>query len=195
MESPPTIPRRGLSVFLGQSFAAGNGDLDDDVVQACAKALGGFAYGEPDHLSGNGVDGGLARRDGEARLGHHADPFARAENNPRAGRAPANGRFDKDAMRHVRIVACVFNDARCGARAIVSQIATAKDGRPPPGSSISTVAGHSPVTSASQAARAAAAAQAPVVHPRRRGGFGSLSEFVRPPLIAFPVSSHHIARF
>ena len=149
-------------------------------------APGGVLNGKPDHLARNGVDRGLARRNGKARLCHHADPLAGAENDPRAKRATANRCLNKRAMRDVRIVARILNDARRGAHAIGLADRHGEGRLPPPGSSISAVAGHSPVRSASQAARTAAAAQDPVVQPRRKGELGSSSESSRP-LIAFPV--------
>ena len=111
-----TKPR--IERLLSQGFAAGDRDLDEDVVQLCAKAFGGLADGMRDHSARDWIDRGLAGRNGKTRLGHHADPIAGAENNPRAKLAPADSRFDKHAVRDVRIVSCVLNDAGCSARSI-----------------------------------------------------------------------------
>src|SRR6202453_2748561 len=53
---------------------------------------------------------------------------------------------------------------------LISWVASANSGRRPLGSATGTGSGNTPPTSASNAARAAPAAQAPVVQPRRKGG-------------------------
>ena len=73
-------------------------------------------------------------------------------------------------MRDIGIVAGILDDRRRVAKPSPSSLsASAKATRRPPGSAISTGSGNSPVSSAAQAALAAAAAQAPVVQPRLRG--------------------------
>ena len=77
-------------------------------------------------------------------------------------------------MRDVGVVAGILDDA--GRRQAVAELAdsaSAKATRLPPGSAISTGSGNSPVSSAAQAALAAAAAQAPVVQPRCRRSVAS----------------------
>ena len=56
--------------------------------------------------------------------------------------------------------------------------ASAKSAEPPPGRRIVTGSGNWPVSQPSAAARAAAAAQAPVVQPRRRGGVSTSRKLV-----------------
>jgi hypothetical protein len=112
-DAKPLIER-----FLSQRFAAGDGDLDEHVVQVCAKAFGSLADGKPDHPARHWIDGWLAGRNSKTRLGHHADPLAGAVNNPRARLASADSRFDKRAVRDVRIVSCVLDDASRGAGSI-----------------------------------------------------------------------------
>ena len=89
---------------------------------------------------------------------------------PRPRRAAAQLGDDERAMRHVGIIACILDDAGASARLRpISLSASGKHGVSPRGRRIVTESGNPPVTSASKAARAAAAAQAPVVQPRFRG--------------------------
>ena len=62
-----------------------------------------------------------------------------------------------------------------------SDVASAKAGLRPFGSATGTGSGKTPVSSASNAARAAPLAQAPVVHPRRNGACESASLIGAPP--------------
>ena len=112
-DSKPRIER-----LFRQRLAAGNGDFDDEVVQACAIAPGGLPYGERDHLSRNGIYGGFARWNGKARLCHHADPLAGEKHDPFARRATAESCLHKRSMRDVRIVACILDDTSRRAHAI-----------------------------------------------------------------------------
>ena len=75
-------------------------------------------------------------------------------------------------MGHVGIVAGILDDAGGGLAGASDWRASAKLGRSPLGSGISTGSGNPPVSSAVKAALAAAVAQAPVVQPRRRGPRG-----------------------
>ena len=104
--------------LLSQRFAAWDRNVDEDIVQVYAKAFGGFADGERDHSARDGIDRRLAGRHRKTRLGHHTDPFAGAENNPRSKRASADSRLHNNAVRDVRIVSCVLDDAGCSTRAI-----------------------------------------------------------------------------
>lgn len=111
-------PQARIESFLGQFLAAGDGNHNKNVREFCAIATSCVLYGTPDHLPGYRVDRGLARLNGEARLGHNANSLSGTENNPRARGAAANGGFHKDAMRDIRIIACILNDASGGARSI-----------------------------------------------------------------------------
>ena len=89
---------------------------------------------------------------------------------PRARRRPGQLGDDQRAMRHVGIVAGILDDAGAGAcRSPARRAPARKLGVWPRGRRIVTGSGKRPVSSAANAARAAAAAQAPVVQPRRSG--------------------------
>ena len=66
------------------------------------------------HLPWNGVDGRFAGRDRQPRLCHRADAFSRRERHTRAGGTRAHGRDNHRAMRDVRIVARILDDASPG---------------------------------------------------------------------------------
>ena len=82
-DAEPAVERLG-----GERLAAGDRDLDLDI----AARLGGgrdLGDGGGDHLARHRIDRGFARRNGEARPRHDADPFAGAEDDTAARRSPA----------------------------------------------------------------------------------------------------------
>ena len=173
IDRPPTMPSRPLSVCCASSSPPGI-EISISTSPGTPSARGGLRDGGAHHGARHGIDGGLAGRDRQARPGHHADARTGAEHHACAGRAAAGPCDDERAVRHVRIVARILDDAgQAPSPPRSARMASAKAGRSPPGSSTSTGSGKLAGESAEKAAFAAAAAQVPVVQPRRSGAFRS----------------------
>ena len=152
-----------------ERFAAGNGDLDLGVGGAAGRG-GDFGDGVADHAARHRIDGGLARRQ---RAGRRASRCRRPRRRETSRRRPAR-RARTVAQISAPWVTSGSSPASLTTPAVAEPsslrvIASAKLGRSPRGNVTSTGSGNSPVTSAAKAAFAAAAAQVPVVHPRRNG--------------------------
>ena len=157
--------------FFGDGSAIGYGDGDEDIGRPAMGAAEHFQL-RADHLARHWVDGGLARRDGQACAGDRADAFAGGKNNAAAGRATGDFGNDGRAMRHIRIIARILDNSRLGACLAKRFKTNAKAGVSPLGRTMETGSGNLPVSSAVMAALAAAVAHAPVVQPRRSGVSG-----------------------
>ncbi len=98
--------------FLCDFFAAGNRYGDDEIggeAVFSAYCLTYFCH----HAAWNRVDRRLAG-DGEPLARDRADAFARAKDDAGAGRGGIDRRDDGCAMRYIRVVARILDDARHG---------------------------------------------------------------------------------
>ena len=96
--------------FLREFLAVGNRDLDHDIA---VRSVGddALAHGLADHGARDRIDGGFARRYREARLGDRADTGPGAERDAGAGGASRYLGLDQGAMRDIRIIARVLDNA------------------------------------------------------------------------------------
>ena len=165
----------------GDLAAAGNGDFD---AQGTRRHL---SNGRSDHPPRDGIDGRLARRDLQPRLGDHAHAFAGGKGHivchwlrqcfliascrppPLPRFAPAHRGHDLQPVGAVWVVAGILADGGRGSRLAEQSAVKDRDSqRSATGEVQSTSVGIWPLASAMAAALAAAAAQVPVVMPVRR---------------------------
>ena len=168
IDRPPTMPSRPLSVFAASASPPGI-EISTSTSTARAGRGGDFGDGVGDDAAGHRIDRGLARRHWEAGARDGADAFAGTECHAGARRTDANGRANECAVGHVGIVAGVLDHpGRRGA--LVFARHGERKARPFAARQchfdrVRKLAGNS----AANAAFAAAAAQVPVVQPRRNG--------------------------
>ena len=116
IDSPPTMPRRPLSVFAASASPPGI-EISTSASAAHRRRSGHFGDGVLDHAARHRIDGGLAGRHRKAGTGHGADALAGAKAHAAAALARAHGRADQSPMGHIGIVAGVLDDA--GGRGIL----------------------------------------------------------------------------
>ena len=154
--------------FRRQFHAAGNGDLDLGV--GCASGRGcNFGDGVVDHAARHRVDGRLARRKRKARPRHRADALTGSEGHARSSRASAHGGNNERTVRYIRIVAGVLDHAGACAGSILSRHRQRKTWPLAARQSHLDRIGKFARYERGKRRLAAAAAQVPVVQPRRNG--------------------------
>jgi hypothetical protein len=122
-DAEPAVDRAGC-----ERLAAGNGDLDLDIARRFA-GCGHFGNRGTDHSPRHRIDGRFTGRQGQTRTRHGADAFAGTESNACSRRAGPYRCKNQGTVRHVRVVARVFDDA--GRRRIfISALRGEREGRP-----------------------------------------------------------------
>ena len=103
----------GVPCLAGDFGAVLHGNRDGDVgafAMGSAKRVDDLGH----HGTRDGIDGRMARRNGQARLGDHADAVARMKLDAASGQRTAHGCAYRGAMGDVGIVARVLDDCRHG---------------------------------------------------------------------------------
>ena len=162
IDSPPSIPSRGLKVLAAISLPPGT------LISTRTPRRVTSRMAAQDHLPRHGIDGRLARRHLEPRLGDRADALAGNEGRLR-GVVPGKRDPHFQPVGYVRVVAGVFADGRRDGRGILARLdvknrqANRLAGRQ---TQIDLARRGCRRPARQAAALAAAAAQAPVVMPR-----------------------------
>ena len=103
----------------GEAFAAGDRDRHGDIGSHPSRKhrairLGNVGERAPDHRPRRRVDRRLADAERQAGPGHRADPRAGAKPHARSRLTPGQLGDDQRAMRHIRIVPGILDDAGAG---------------------------------------------------------------------------------
>ena len=139
IDRPPSIPSRGLKVRRATSRPPGMA-ISTRTPRGVTSPHGGG-----DHPPRDGIDGRLAGRDLQPRLGHRAHAFAGREGHARRRRSSDRG-DDLQPVGHVGVVAGVLADRGrgVGRRRAMAAEATGTRMVSPPGKRTSTAAGAAP---------------------------------------------------
>ena len=170
-DSPPTMPSRRVHRLFRETLAAGDRDRDGDVGRRRAVRLGEIVELLADHRARRRVDRRFADARAAGRAGSPCRRLRRRESRCRVpGAAQASSAtISAPCVTSGSSPASLTMPARAPCRSPARPAPARKLGVCPPGRRIVTGSGKWPVSSAANAARAAAAAQAPVVQPRRSG--------------------------
>ena len=110
-----------------QRLAAGDGEGDTHVARPAMRG-DDIGHGGADHLARHRVDGRLAGRQRQAGLGDGADARAGPKDDAGARRSRRDAREDERAVRHVRVVARILDDAGLGP-ALAERLSRKREGR------------------------------------------------------------------